>query len=371
MNFILLVYFFFYLFVLELGSLLIIINVSCTIVFDYTNFISSDFGKLQGVMGLAPTASPGSDLFVEVLKKQGIIDVAAFSIDYRYINNKYSMTFGGIDTERAPSLDNFTFTNLDEEDSWTVAIASMKSGDLEFGGQAIKATLDTHSSDLWLPPEDYKRWLNYTTFKKSCSKSGQYYRCRCTNAQDESIHPIYITFGGYEYKMKPENFLQVSYDNRQRINRCIFKVRESPESSNSTVILGRAFLKNFDVYYDLENKQIGLYGESMVYTGAGGRYSSGHPSGSNTQGGGTEGGSTETGEPEEGAPESGSTEGGDTEGGETEGGEPTGGDTESGEPTDGETEEGKSAGFILELDFKTSIMLASILIASLILNLIC
>ena len=359
MNLILLVYLFLDLFVLEVESLLIIINVSCTIVFDYTNFISSDFGKLQGVMGLAPTASPGSDLFVEVLKKQGIIDVAAFSIDYRYINNKYSMTFGGIDTERAPSLDNFTFTNLDEEDSWTVAIASMKTGDLEFGGQAIKATLDTHSSDLWLPPEDYKRWLNYTTFKKPCSKSGQYYRCRCTNAQDESIHPIYITFGGYEYKMKPENFLQVSYDNRLRVNRCIFKVRESPEWSNSTVILGRAFLKNFDVYYDLENKQIGLYGESMVYTGAG------------TEGGGTEtgepeGGSTETGEPEEGAPESGSTEGGEPTGGDTEPGEPTGGETEP-----GDTEEGQSTGFILKLDFKTSIMLASILIASLILNLIC
>ena len=213
-------------------------------------------------MGLAPTASPGSELFVEVLKKRGIIDVLAFSIDYRYFFSRYSMTFGGIDTERVPSLDNFTFTDLYEEDSWTVEITSMKYDNTEFGGQATKGFFDTNDLFLKLPPEDYKRWSSIVTSGKPCKKSGAEYRCSCTNQFDESLPSFDITFGGHTYKMKPENFVIHRTAPSGANSVCILQVHESEDPS--TVILGLPFLKNFDVYYDMEKKRIGIYQEGMM-----------------------------------------------------------------------------------------------------------
>ena len=220
------------------------------------------------------------------MKKQGILDVAAFNIDYRYINDKFSFTFGGFDAERTPYFSDFTFTDLYDEYSWTVGLSSMKYGELEFGGQAVKAILDTPDKYIRLPPEDYKRWMNYTTYAKPCSKLGDRYRCNCKSHTDGTFDSLYFSFGGYSYEVTPENYIQFSRINN--VQSCIFNVLESKDSLNSTVVLGQPFLKNFNVYYDMDNKQIGLYGKREVFKG--GPYSSsGSPSGS---GGSTGGGST-------------------------------------------------------------------------------
>ena len=214
-------------------------------------------------MGLAPTASPGSELFVEVLKKRGIIDVLAFSIDYRYFFSRYSMTFGGIDTERVPSLDNFTFTDLYEENSWTVEITSMKYSDSEFGGQATKGFFDTNDDFLRLPPKDYKRWGDIILSSgKPCEFRGHEYRCKCENQFDESLLSFHITVGCYTYTMQSQHFVRSYFDKHENHNYCDFKVLESEDPS--TVSLGLPFLKNFNVYYDMENKRIGIYQEGMM-----------------------------------------------------------------------------------------------------------
>ena len=219
----------------------------------------------EGVLGLAPSAPNGTELFVEVLKKQGIIDRATFSIDYRNINDKFSMTFGGIDTERVPYIDNFTFTDLYDDDSWSVAVSSMKYGNMEFGGQAVKAILDTSDIEIRLPPEDYKRWGNQTTYGTPCYKYFTSYECPCNSVKDEQFDALFFTINDYEYKLEPETFLLFHYINQKPM--CRFRVYPSEDPSNTTVTLGLPFLKNFNVYYDPGNKQIGLYGESMVYTG--------------------------------------------------------------------------------------------------------
>ena len=102
----------FYHVICEYDSLFTLSKVSNNIVFDDTNFRYSVYNNEEGVMGLAPTASPGSELFMEVLKKRGIIDVLAFNIDYRYFGSKYSMTFGGIDTEVVKTWNSFSVNAL-------------------------------------------------------------------------------------------------------------------------------------------------------------------------------------------------------------------------------------------------------------------
>ena len=229
---------------------------------------------------------------------QGIIDVASFNIDYRYLNSRYAVTFGGIDTERSPGLDNFTFTDLYDNTSWSLGISSMKYGDREFGGQAVKGILDTQDDLIRLPPEDFKRWGNQTTFGKPCSWQISYYRCSCSAHAntDGTFDPLYISFGDYQYELSPEYYVAVGrYGNGYA---CNFRVDKSEDPTNSTVTLGLAFLKNFNVYYDLENQQVGIYGENTVYTGP--------PRNSHTSGG--QGGDTDTGSDSDGTHDGGDTE---------------------------------------------------------------
>ena len=243
---------------LEPFSFLLLIALIC-IAYVYEDFQGTNYGQLEGVLGLAPTALNGTETFVEALKRQGIIDRATFSIDYRFINNNYAMTFGGIDTNRVPYLHNFTFSDLYDDDSWSVAVSSMKYGDREFGGQAIKAILDIQDNNIRLPPEDYKRWANQTTYGTSCSFYGGEYRCPCQGVNDEQFDPLYFTISGYRYKLKPDTFMYFTSNGRNYY--CVFRIYPSKDPSNTTVTFGLAFLKNFNVYYDQENKQIGLYGE--------------------------------------------------------------------------------------------------------------
>ena len=132
-----------------------------------------------------------------------------------------------------------------------------------------------------------------------------------------------------------------------RITYCIFLIIPLEDSLNSTVILGQPFLKNFNVYYDVDNKQIGLYGKREVFKG--GPYSN----------------------PGDGP--NGNTGGEDSEGGTTGGGDTEGDGSTGGEGTEGIKEE---AGFIIGtikqlLGSLTQLGLFGILfMASLILNLI-
>ena len=215
-------------------------------------------------MGLAPTASPGSELFIDTLKKQGIIDLATFNINYRDIDDKFSMAFGGIDIERVPYLDNFTFTELYDDYSWSVRVSSMKYGDLEFGQQVKRGVLNTPDDFIRLPPEDYKRWFSHVISGKSCIVYQGSYGWKCQSIAEGKYEPMYITIGNYEYKISPEIYITLLY--LDRVTYCRILVTESQDPSNSTVGLGLAFLKNFNVYYDMENKQIGLYGEHMKCT---------------------------------------------------------------------------------------------------------
>ena len=113
------------------------------------------------------------------------------------------------------------------------------------------------------------------------------YKCRCKSTTDGTFDPLYISFGGYSYEVGSESYIHLLNINGNTF--CIPYVQESKDPLNSTVILGQPFLKNFNVYYDMENKQIGLYGKRTEY--AGGPYAStcdGNTKGDNTEGEGGE-----------------------------------------------------------------------------------
>lgn len=121
----------------------------------------------DGIVGLLPTATGGSQLLVEQMKAQGYIKNAAFSV--HYIDSKYGseITFGGFDDSLVESIDNFTFTKLYDNNYWSVRLRGIKYGDIEIGGHAERGILDTGTSLLMLPEQDYNRWFTEITRNKT------------------------------------------------------------------------------------------------------------------------------------------------------------------------------------------------------------
>ena len=220
--------------------------------------INTQYTYADGVLGLSLDPSAETDLFVDILKQQGIIDKSVFGVEYRDNVNPTEITFGGINNKLVPGLDNFTFTDLYESNSWSVEVSLMKMGKNVFSGQPIKGVLDSMSPYLKMSTEVYKNLTNHMSNGRECGQDNDVYQCVCTSF--DNFGHILIQFGGFEYRI---NYNTITYfSNKDGKRYCNFLVQEL-KTSAPTVILGQPFLRNYYIYHDMEEKRIGLYGIYM------------------------------------------------------------------------------------------------------------
>ena len=137
----------------------------------------SDLVEWDGILGLSPSSSLGSDSFVLKMKQQGIIDTAAFGVYYG--DDKYGseITFGGVDTDRVPSIDNLTFTDLKDLNYWSVNITTIKYGDTVLNKDTRYGFIDTGTSIIIIPSEDFASFLNETQNNNACRSDGYILGC--------------------------------------------------------------------------------------------------------------------------------------------------------------------------------------------------
>lgn len=139
----------------------------------------------DGIIGLLPSTSSGADLFVTKMKEQGIIDSEVFGVYYDDSEDGSEITFGGFDNSRVPSLDSFTFTPLYEHNYWSVSVRRMRYGNIPFGGEAERAIIDTGSSLILLPADDFERWFEAISFNKICGNYNGYKGCYCEDGKKD------------------------------------------------------------------------------------------------------------------------------------------------------------------------------------------
>jgi hypothetical protein len=213
----------------------------------------------DGIVGLLPTATGGSQLLVEQMKQQGMIEKAVFSI--RYLDSKYGseITFGGFDDDIVPQLENFTFTELFDHNYWSVGLRGMRYGTTDLKIHAQRGILDTGSSLLVLPEPDYNSWFAAISEGRNCGDYGSYKGCYCDSYSD--FEDIYITFGDYEYRIVSNQYVEEITSNDK--NFCYFLVGKLGNFPIPTAILGDTFIRNYYIYHDMEEMRVGLYGEYM------------------------------------------------------------------------------------------------------------
>jgi len=75
---------------------------------------------------------------------------------------------------------------------------------------------------------------------------------------------MYFWLADYEYKMDQEHYIVETISNRQKF--CYFLVHGN-DFKKTSIILGDAFLRGYYVYHDVTNREIGMFGDYMLYYG--------------------------------------------------------------------------------------------------------
>ena len=163
----------------------------------------------DGILGLLPTTSSGSDLLVNEMKNQGVISDAVFSVYYTNSQTGSEITFGGYNTSRVPHFNNFTFTSLYTNSYWSTGFRRYKYGNTQYGGTAVRAVIDTGSSLFLMPTNDYNEWLSVISNGRTCFTISVYPACHCPTAGAAEFDYIYVLLDNWEYRMDPQQYTQV------------------------------------------------------------------------------------------------------------------------------------------------------------------
>lgn len=134
----------------------------CANDFDFLAITSEQNFDWDGILGLSPPAPSNGPSYIKALYDSGVISeyTATFWLNLDSVGSS-TATFGGV-PDGATLGDTFTQELVqDLETWWTVSL-----GSVTLGGQNIKpsgtqyAAIDSGSSLLIMPPEDYENFLD-------------------------------------------------------------------------------------------------------------------------------------------------------------------------------------------------------------------
>lgn len=120
-------------------------------------FEAKDLEGLQsdGILGLAPSSqNTTAELFIDRLVRHGLITERVFAFSLGGTDESSKVTFGGYDL--ANTKDEFLrWNDLLDTNYWTIAIDAAKLGNYTFNLDTNKAIVDTGTSYILMPHDDF------------------------------------------------------------------------------------------------------------------------------------------------------------------------------------------------------------------------
>ena len=103
-------------------------------------------------MGLAPSnQNTGSELFIDRLKREGIIKDRVFSFMLGGTDEESKAIFGGYDMRFASENKTISWNSLVSTDYWTVGLSRVSFGEFNFKLSTSEAIIDTGTSYILMP----------------------------------------------------------------------------------------------------------------------------------------------------------------------------------------------------------------------------
>jgi hypothetical protein len=174
--------------------------------------------QADGILGLAPSSTDGSDLLVEKLNKMGIIDNKSFGVDINIKEKQSRITLGGYDDSKVSSDEDFIYLSLHNNKDWWVPHSKVKYGAFTATSKGGLTVFDTGTSITTFQMNTYYAILTalQKASKTDCFfndyQGDTYLHCPCN--QKEDFESIDIQLKGYLFSISTDNYiLELSIDN--------------------------------------------------------------------------------------------------------------------------------------------------------------
>lgn len=234
--------------------------------------VDDDSLASDGLVGLSQGSSGYSELLVEELYLQGAIPVNAFGVGYKFTSSTSKIVLGGYDTSIVTDENDYIWIDLIDDFFWTIPIDGGYYGSIDLSLNAESGILDTGTSLMIFesPDGDWDNLWDEISYGFTCgySSSSGLRACYCSDVTD--FDDISFTIGDYIFTVTTDSYIE-----EESTGICAFYIDGVDYTfSPSGILMGDTFLRNFYIYHDADNSQVGFY---MSGSG-GGFYSAGDSS---------------------------------------------------------------------------------------------
>lgn len=155
---------------------------------------------------------------------------------------------------------NLTWNALTENNYWTVRLMEVRLGDYVFNLDTRQAIIDTGTSYILIPPDDFEEFKAQVSIGRRCftDAKSNLFACSCITDMYSDFPEFTIRLGENIYKMPPESYIQIQQF------KCYFKVLPQHFAGSSYWLLGDAFMMNYYTIFDLDKKAVGFVGSVNV-----------------------------------------------------------------------------------------------------------
>jgi hypothetical protein len=251
--------------------------------------------RTEGYLGLGFVEKP-EEHFISVLKKNSIVKNAVYSTLLTQMNTGYfELHLGGIDekiiknsTEKEKiQYTNVTInTNTTEKEFFPWYLTSNKiilnrsDTDGTLVNKTYKVVINTAGNEIRIPKKFFLENIKKLTPESSkCQySSNDVFNCKCksrTYKKDFANYTFFLNDTSKEEKnvktfnitITPEDYINIAVDSgnsNDEVN-CVMLI--SLHNKDDYFVLGKNFLNNFYLIFDVEEKKVGFYPMDRTYSG--------------------------------------------------------------------------------------------------------
>jgi len=163
----------------------------------------------DGILGLSPTSSDGSDLLVDKLYKEDIIDSKQFGVNINRADQQSTIILGGYDEEIVTG--DFVHLSLHNDVDWWVPHTKVMIGDYPISSKGGLTVFDTGNSVTTFQSSIYYGLLTTIGLANDGNcffqnyEGDNYYHCPCPNTA--AYKDIEIHMRGYAFSIPPEGYI--------------------------------------------------------------------------------------------------------------------------------------------------------------------
>jgi hypothetical protein len=165
--------------------------------------------KADGLIGLAPSEGGSqADMLIDEFKESGFIEDRVFSFQIGRYETDSKFTLGGYNVDKYADGEIF-WHNITHPSYWGLNISNAYLGDLNMNQNASRVVIDTGSSFMLMPTEDFASFANYFSSRYNCSSldEGFPFHCDCSVEDIKTFPEIKVQIDDTIYKLTYENYV--------------------------------------------------------------------------------------------------------------------------------------------------------------------